>query len=82
MASKTICIRGVIILLLTLTANLHTMRAQTPDNPLLQNWETPFGAPPFDLIKTKDFEPAFDEAMKRHLAEIDAISSEGGRAHL
>ena len=75
MTIKLICARSATILLLALIASLQTARAQTPDNPLLQSWDTPFAAPPFDRIGTKDFEPAFDIAMERNLAEIDAICS-------
>ncbi len=34
------------------------------DNPLLQEWDTPYGVPPFDKIKDEHYEPAFDAAMK------------------
>lgn len=44
-------------------------------NPLLAPWETPFGAPPFDLIRPEHFAPAFDSAMAEHLAEIEAIAT-------
>ena len=43
------------------------------DNPLLQDWTTKFGVPPFDKIKTDQFLPAMKEAIKMHDAEIDAI---------
>jgi len=43
------------------------------DNPLLAEWHTPFGVPPFDLIENEDYLPAFREAMARHKAEIAAI---------
>ena len=43
-------------------------------NPLLETWQTPFGLPPFDLIRPEHFAPALDEAFKAHLAEIDAIA--------
>ncbi|MEO1696584.1 MAG: M3 family metallopeptidase [Planctomycetota bacterium] len=49
--------------------------AQNADNPLLQEWDTPFGTPPFDRVETSHFEPAFEVAMARHLAEIDAIAT-------
>jgi len=44
-------------------------------NPLLQPWTTPYGLPPFEQIRAEHFEPAFDEALKRHRAEIDAIGA-------
>jgi peptidyl-dipeptidase Dcp len=44
-------------------------------NPLLTPWTTPFGVPPFDLIKPEHFAPAFEVAMTEHLAEIAAIGA-------
>ncbi len=44
-------------------------------NPLLSDWTTPFGLPPFDRIADTDFAPALEEAMRLHLAEIDAIAA-------
>jgi peptidyl-dipeptidase Dcp len=44
-------------------------------NPLLDEWTTPFGVPPFDRIETEHFLPAYAEAMRRHDAEIAAIAS-------
>jgi peptidyl-dipeptidase Dcp len=44
-------------------------------NPLLQPWNTPYGLPPFEQIRAEHFEPAFDEALKQHRAEIDAIGA-------
>ncbi len=41
---------------------------------LLQNWETPFGLPPFAAIRDEDFAPAFDEALARARAAILAIA--------
>lgn len=45
-------------------------------NPILDKWDTPFGTPPFDKIKNTDYFPAFEEAIKRHNAEIDVIINE------
>jgi peptidyl-dipeptidase Dcp len=42
-------------------------------NPFFADWTTPFGAPPFDRILPEHFTPAFEEGMRQHLAEIDAI---------
>ena len=43
------------------------------NNPLLQEYDTPFQTPPFDEIKTEHFMPAVREAMEQNRAEIDAI---------
>ncbi len=42
-------------------------------NPLLVEWNTPFGVPPFEDIKPAHYMPAFEVAMEEHNAEIDAI---------
>jgi peptidyl-dipeptidase Dcp len=47
-------------------------------NPLLEDWATPFGLPPFDRIRAEHFPPAFDDAMARHLAEVAAIARSPG----
>ncbi|WP_298919125.1 M3 family metallopeptidase [uncultured Algimonas sp.] len=49
--------------------------AQMADNPLLAEWDTPFGAPPFDRIEADHFIPAYERGMALHKAEIEAIAS-------
>ena len=44
-------------------------------NPLLSEWTTPFGLPPFDTINDTDFEPALDVALSEARANIAAIAS-------
>ncbi|WBQ13236.1 M3 family metallopeptidase [Hyphomonadaceae bacterium BL14] len=44
-------------------------------NPLLAQWDTPHGAPPFSQFQPEHFVPAFEAAMETHRAEIDAIAS-------
>ena len=39
----------------------------------VETWNTPFGVPPFDQIRTEHYKPAFLEGMRRHNAEIEAI---------
>ena len=43
------------------------------DNPLLAEWHTAFGVPPFDRLTNAHYLPAFREAMAQHKAEIAAI---------
>ena len=45
-------------------------------NPLLTDWTTPFGVPPFDRILPEHFVPAFDHAMEEHFSEIAAIGAD------
>ena len=44
-------------------------------NPLLEDWTTPFGLPPFDLIKDEHFAPAADQALEAARARIKEIAS-------
>jgi peptidyl-dipeptidase Dcp len=44
-------------------------------NPLLQPWDGPFAAPPFDRVRPEHFRPAFEAAMADHRAEIEAIAT-------
>jgi len=43
------------------------------ENPLLADWHTEFNVPPFDLIQSSDYLPAFREAMEMETAEVAAI---------
>jgi peptidyl-dipeptidase Dcp len=45
----------------------------TRNNPLLQEWTTPFGIPPFDLIRPEHFKPAVEEAIAIARKEIEDI---------
>ncbi len=42
-------------------------------NPLLADFKTPYGVPPFDQIEYEHYLPAFKEAMEMQNQEIDAI---------
>lgn len=45
------------------------------DNPFFKPSPLQYHMPQFDKIKNSDFMPAFDEAMRQHLAEIQAIAN-------
>ena len=47
--------------------------ANDQTNPLLEEWTTEFGVPPFDKIRAEHFAPAFEVAIAEHNAEIEAI---------
>lgn len=51
------------------------MPTPSSDNPLLAPSPLPFQAPRFDTINDQHFRPAFDEGIRLHLAEIEAIAS-------
>ena len=45
-------------------------------NMLLTDWTTPFGLPPFDLIRDEDFGPAFDAALAEARGNILAVAQD------
>ncbi len=56
-------------------ALLSSCAPKTIENPLLAEWNTPFGIPPFEEVKLEHFMPAYLEAMEQHRAEIQQIIS-------
>jgi len=49
--------------------------AALAENPLLQDWDTPYGVPPFAEIADEDYLPAIDFAITELQAEIEAIAN-------
>lgn len=43
------------------------------NNPFLQEWDTPYGIPAFEKIRTADYIPAIKAGIEEQQAEIDAI---------
>ncbi len=54
-------------------AQTNAPEAVARDNPLLSDWHTPFGVPPFGEIEDADYLPAFRSAIVEHDVEIAAI---------
>ena len=62
-----------LLLVMTTTLSCDSNIVGDARNPLLEEWTTEFGVPPFDEIRTEHYAPAFVEAMQMHSAEIQAI---------
>ena len=62
---KSILVAGAALLALLSSCKM--------ENPLISESKLPFGAPQFDKIRTEHYMPAFEEAIARQKAEIDAI---------
>lgn len=45
------------------------------ENPFYQEWDTPYGVPPFDNIKDDHYLPTFEDGMVKHLEEVQAIAN-------
>lgn len=56
-----------------LHSNSNSLLKMSTTNVLLENWQTPFSVPPFNLIKPHDFAPAFEVAMADHLHEVSSL---------
>lgn len=54
----------------TISANAQSMKAM---NPFLENYKTPYKAPPFDKIKNEHFKPAIIKGIDDQSKEIKAI---------
>jgi peptidyl-dipeptidase Dcp len=53
------------------------MNVNSDNNPLLANWEGPYGGiPPFDRVQISLFKPALEAAMAEQLAEIEKIAND------
>src|SRR5690242_18895252 len=51
----------------------------TTEDPLLEDWRSSFGVPPFGRISPEHFMPAFDRAFAEHDAENAAIAGDESR---
>src|SRR5689334_23377186 len=73
-------VRSIVLLnAVTMLANTttNTSNAVTDENPLLANWEGPYGGvPPFDRVQIPLFKPALEAAMAERLAEIQKIAAD------
>lgn len=47
--------------------------SQTQVNPLLQAFDTPYGVPPFDLIKPEHYRPAFEKGIEEYRADVAKV---------
>jgi peptidyl-dipeptidase Dcp len=51
---------------------------ETVDNPFFSEYDTPFGAPPFEEIRNEHYLPAFEKGIEEEKAEIEAIATNPG----
>ncbi len=71
---ETLCVLAALALATSVSATTPPP-TQAP-NPLLSEWKTPFGVPPFEQLRPEHFLPAFDEAIRQHNAEVEAIAKQ------
>tara|TARA_B110000091_G_scaffold95776_1_gene104351 strand:+ start:811 stop:2940 length:2130 start_codon:yes stop_codon:yes gene_type:complete len=73
MKSNNIIALVCIILLTSCQSKEQKVTTNTTDNPLLTEWKTQFGVPPFDKIENEHYKPAFMVGIKEQKDEIAAI---------
>ena len=83
MKSTMLCMSFVLVLCGTIgfAQVKKQVPAATPGNPLLQEWKTPYGLPPFDKIKIEHYVPAFKAAMAEQMKNIEAIINNPQKAN-
>ncbi|WP_035814648.1 M3 family metallopeptidase [Jiangella gansuensis] len=52
------------------------MPASHPENPFFAASDLPYQLPPFQLIRTEHYRPAFERGMAEQLAEVEAIAAD------
>jgi peptidyl-dipeptidase Dcp len=53
---------------------MNKIKISNAGNPLLEEWKTPYATPPFDIIETRHFKPAVEQAILFANTEVTAIS--------
>ncbi|TVQ87976.1 MAG: M3 family peptidase [Bacteroidetes bacterium] len=64
--------RRLLLIFISMSMILSACKT-TEENPFFVEWDTPFGSPPFHLIDEEHYIPAYEEGIRQHQAEIDAI---------
>ena len=67
--------KTILTILISASLPAGVSAEENVNNPLLTEFNTPFGVPPFDAIRTTHYDPAFQQGIKDQLAEVAAIAS-------
>jgi peptidyl-dipeptidase Dcp len=57
------------------TGAISVTEAELEGNPFLQEWDTPYGVPPFAEIENGHYMPAMKKAVLELRADVDAIAN-------
>jgi peptidyl-dipeptidase Dcp len=57
----------------TSTATVASEEAAIDDNPFFDEWDTPYGIPPFALIRDEHYKPAFEWGIEELRSDVAAI---------
>lgn len=65
---------SILLMSITIQKNVaQEVKSSFASNPFSTKYNTPHEVPPFNLIKNEHFKPAFQEGIKKHQEEINAI---------
>ena len=70
---RTAILLALLAIVISLSCS-EQVREVESSNPLLSEFDTPFGVPPFEKIKAQHYMPAFEKAMEIHQNEIMDIA--------
>jgi len=70
---KKVLFSTVILLLFACQNSVKKIDINPDINPFFQEWNTPFGVPPFKYINDEHYMPAFEKGMEQNLKEIEII---------
>lgn len=62
-------------IILTAAAIVMVSCTQTRVNPFLQDWDTPYGIPPYDKIEIADYIPAIEAGIKQQAEAVELITN-------
>ena len=79
--TRSLVLLVTIAMITTIFVNTNTnssaMNVNTDNNPLLAQWEGPYGGiPPFDRVQISLFKPALEAAIAERLAETEKIAND------
>jgi peptidyl-dipeptidase Dcp len=57
----------------TETVAIDAQEGDLAENPFFEDWDTPFGIPPFDRIRDEHYKPAFERGIEELRADVAAI---------
>ena len=65
--------KKIVIMILAILTGLSACVEKRNQNPILSNWKTQYGIPPFETIKPEHYMPAFLKGFEEHMKEVEAI---------
>lgn len=72
---RTVALTFVVLLMMLTSCNKKSTESDLATNPFINPSETYLSSPDFDAIENEHFIPAFEEGMRLHKEEIDAIAN-------